>query len=130
MTQLHSNTIDSSLFHLSIGQVEALLAKQGVYVKTHTIRFWLSIFTHIPCIKRNGRRYFSEKSVEEFFKIHTLSDSGYTLDGIKKLVKYNSIQVCKEKTILQSFDNHSAIKLKLENLLNKFISLEKLLEKL
>ncbi len=122
MTQLHNNTIDTSQFHLSIGQVEAVLSKRGASVKTHTIRFWLSVFNHIACIKKNGRRYFSEKSVEEIYKIHELSSKGYTLDGVKNLVKYNQIQINKNKDLDEITLN--TIELKLNQLLSDLEKLE------
>lgn len=80
-------------FHLSIGKVESRLKEKGLDIKSHTIRFWLTIFDHIQFeTKKGDRRYFNEDSILEFEKIHKLSEQGLTLSGIKKRVKYSKIK--------------------------------------
>ena len=121
--QFKANSFEISDFIFSIGRVESILASRDISVKTHTIRFWLSIFDHIPYITKNGRRYFSDKSVIEFEKIHNLSRQGYKLEGIKNLVKYNKIQSQKEKNLPKAQEDYPYH----EEYLRQIVEIEKLL---
>ena len=102
--------INKEDFNLPIGKVESILCQRRCEnIKAHTLRYWCSFFEHIPFIKLNGRRYFSSSSVEEFYKIYTLSKIGHTLNGIKNRIKYNKITTINQdyqKTEHQE-DNHS-----------------------
>jgi len=74
----------------SIGQVGKMLG-----LPVHTVRFWTESFEHIQklCIIGNGgRRYYNEKVISELAKVkEMLYNKGMTIDGVKKLVKYNKI---------------------------------------
>ena len=77
---------------LSIGEVADLLT-----VKTHTIRYWTDNFEHIRVeIGKGDRRYFDQAAIEELKKVKTMIE-GYkmSIDGIKKLISYNKINIGK-----------------------------------
>lgn len=77
---------------LSIGQVADLLG-----VKTHTIRYWTDNFEHIKVeIGKGDRRYFDQSAIEELKKIKMMMEIyKMSIDGIKKLVSYNKININK-----------------------------------
>ena len=63
----------------SIGDVAKMLN-----LPVHTIRFWTETFKHIVCLKRNGRRYYDEKAIDEFCKIVKSTRNYYTHYGTKE----------------------------------------------
>ena len=78
-----------SLMECSIGDVAKKLN-----LPVHTIRFWTETFKHIEIIRRNGRRYYDEKAIEELQKIKDLSrKKGLKIEGIQKMIKYNKINM-------------------------------------
>ena len=102
----------------SIGNVAEMLK-----LPVHTIRFWTETFEHIEIIKRNGRRYYDEKSVEELKKIKELSHKkGIKIDGIKQMLRYNKINMDKLEEA-----NKSDICLKLESSIRQ---IDKIIDKL
>ena len=73
----------------SIGEVAKKLN-----LPVHTIRFWTETFEHIEIIRRNGRRYYDDKAVEELQKIKDLSrKKGLKIEGIQQMIKYNKINM-------------------------------------
>ena len=78
----------------SIGEVAKLLnlinIKRGT-LNTHTIRFWEKEFKQIkPKILNGSRRYYNKDTVEFLKKIkYLLKDQGMTINGVKKLLKYD-----------------------------------------
>ncbi|MEN9782192.1 MAG: hypothetical protein RL208_342 [Pseudomonadota bacterium] len=74
----------------SIGQVGKVLN-----LPVHTVRFWTENFEHIQklcTIGNGGRRYYNEKAIAELEKVkEMLYNKGMTIDGVKRLVKYNKI---------------------------------------
>jgi DNA-binding transcriptional MerR regulator len=73
----------------SIGDVAKMLN-----LPVHTIRFWTGEFQHIECIRRNGRRYYDNKAVDELKKIKELSHKkGLKIDGIKQMLRYRKIDM-------------------------------------
>ena len=78
-----------SAIEYSIGDVAKKLN-----LPVHTIRFWTETFEHIEITRRNGRRYYDEKAVEELQKIKDLSrKKGLKIEGIQKMIKYNKINM-------------------------------------
>ncbi len=66
----------------------------------HTIRFWTETFKHIETIRRNGRRYYDDKAVEELRKVKELSHkNGMKIEGIQQMVRYNKISLEKLESI-------------------------------
>lgn len=76
-------------------------------VPVHTVRYWTETFEHIECLKRNGRRYYDEKAIDELLKIKELSHKkGIKIDGIKQMIRYNKINMDKIKQAQQNgFEN-------------------------
>ena len=74
----------------SIGEVAKDLS-----IKTHTLRFWEKEFKQIKPLTLNGnRRYYSEKDVDIIKIIYQLlKKQGYTIPGVKKLLKESSVKL-------------------------------------
>ena len=66
-----------------------LIDKKTGLLQTHTIRYWETQFRQIkPSIRAGGRRYYSTKDLKiiSFIKF-LLKEKGFTIDGVKKLLK-------------------------------------------
>lgn len=60
----------------------------------HTIRFWTEEFPHIEFLRKNNRRYYDDKAVDEFKKIKELSHKkGLKIEGIKQMLRYHKIDM-------------------------------------
>ena len=82
----------------SIGEVAKILNlinKKTGKLNTHTIRFWEKEFKQIKPLTLNGnRRYYSEKDVDIIKIIYQLlKKQGYTIPGVKKLLKESSVKL-------------------------------------
>ena len=104
----------------SIGEVAKKLN-----LPVHTIRFWTQEFEHIEFIKRNGRRYYDDMAITELQKIKELAHKkGIKIDGIKKMLRYNKIDIQKLDEAEQQAKNE-----KLECAICKIDKIIRLLEK-
>ena len=104
----------------SIGEVAKKLN-----LPVHTIRFWTQEFEHIEFIKRNGRRYYDDKAIGELQKIKELAHKkGIKIDGIKKMLRYNKIDIQKFDEALQRANNE-----RLEHAVGKIDKIIELLER-
>ena len=74
----------------SIGEV----AKE-LDIPVHVIRFWEEQFPQIkPVIGKGKRRYFFDKHIQVIKRIkYFLYEEGYTIKGLKKMLKSNGILV-------------------------------------
>lgn len=83
-----------------IGTFSIGKAADVVGVKTHTIRYWVDNFEHIRIkIGKGDRRYFDQGAIEELKKIKTMIEVyKMSIDGIKKLISYNKINIGKLQT--------------------------------
>ena len=96
--------------------------------QTHTIRYWEKNFKQIrPTILGTNRRYYSSKDVEfiKFIKF-ILKDEGFTIKGVKKLLKKN-INKLDDKNTSSIKAHYLKLNLKKKSLrlLNKIKSLKK-----
>ena len=104
----------------SIGEVAKKLN-----LPVHTIRFWTQEFEHIEFIKRNGRRYYDDKAIAELQKIKELAHKkGIKIDGIKKMLRYNKIDIQKLDEAIKMANNEA-----LERAIYKINKIIELLEK-
>lgn len=73
----------------SIGEIS-----KEIGVNTHVIRNWCEKFPNLKIHKGiGGRRYFDEDILDEFKKIKILIEKyGMSIEGIKKLIKYDKIK--------------------------------------
>lgn len=111
----------SSLKDYSIGEVAKKLN-----LPVHTIRFWTETFEHIEYLKRNGRRYYDEKAIEELKKIKELSHKkGMKIEGIKQTIRYHKIDMNKlQEAQKGEFEN------KVEFCINKISKIIEMLNKI
>jgi DNA-binding transcriptional MerR regulator len=102
---------------MSIGYVAKKLA-----IPVHTIRFWTNNFPHIKCFLGKGdRRYYDSDGFEELKKIYFLiNERKMRLEGIKNMIKYNSIRLKDDK--ISSNDNENNIDINLINRIKTCIS--------
>ena len=63
--------------------------------KTHVIRFWEKHFKEVkPSLIYKKRRYYSDKNIELIKKIKKLlKDEGYTIEGSKKALLNDNINI-------------------------------------
>jgi DNA-binding transcriptional MerR regulator len=115
------NQINNPKVLMSIGQVAKKLQ-----IPVHTIRFWASNFKHIKSfIGEGSRRYYDDRSVEEFKKIKSLIyDKKMRLEGVKELIKYNSIKELNPDVKEYEICDKSDIIFFLSSILKKINSLE------
>jgi DNA-binding transcriptional MerR regulator len=78
--------MESEKYYYKIGEVAEMLA-----VNTSLIRFWEKEFPNIkPKKNRRGNRVFTASDIDELKKIYNLvKEKGHTLEGAKRILKYN-----------------------------------------
>ena len=115
----------------SIGEVAKILdlvnKKKGT-LNTHTIRFWEKEFKQIkPKILNGSRRYYNKDTVEFLKKIkYLLKDQGMTINGVKKLLKYDKslkLDELENNSISADYNIKNKIK-KISNLLKQLKNLK------
>ena len=82
----------------TIGEVARILKlvnKKTGKLSTHTLRFWEKNFIEIkPKIFAGNRRYYDLKTIEFLKKVqYLLKNKGMTINGVKKLLKYNNSEL-------------------------------------
>ena len=90
-----------------------------VPVKTHTLRFWEKQFKQIkPMTFLGNRRYYSEKDINILKIIYELlKKQGYTIAGVKKLLKESSLKLDDElDSGIKSKNFKSSLKLKAQRI--------------
>lgn len=82
---------------LSIGEIAKIVGVEG-----HTIRFWNSVFDHIPYIVGRGkRRYYSISAADDFIKIKKMvHEGGMKINKLKEIIKSGSLDDIYKKLIL------------------------------
>ena len=75
-----------------VARILKLINKKTGKLSTHTLRFWEKNFIEIkPKIFAGNRRYYDLKTIEFLKKIqYLLKNKGMTINGVKKLLKYNN----------------------------------------
>ena len=68
---------------------------EGMGIATHVLRFWETKFPEIQPLRRGGgRRYYRPEDVQMLKTIqHLLHDEGYTIKGVRALVKKQGAKV-------------------------------------
>lgn len=75
---------------------------QEIGVEQHVLRFWEQEFSVINPLKRRGRRLYSTNDIEVIKKIKDLLyNQGYTIKGVKKLLRTKEISEDKYKDGIQ-----------------------------
>ena len=68
-------------------------------IPAHTLRFWEKEFPTliVPVTGAGGRRFYRQETVDKIFllKKHLYAD-GYTIDGVKKLIKDDTFDTASE----------------------------------
>ena len=113
----------------TIGEVTKILklkSKKKGSLPTHTVRFWEKQFKQVkPKILNSNRRYYDQKTVNVLKKIKfLLKDQGMTINGVKNILDNNKN---KETLNLDEISNNS---IKVENLKNKLIKIDKIVKNL
>ena len=113
----------------TIGEVTKILklkSKKKGSLPTHTVRFWEKQFSQVkPKIFNSNRRYYDQKTVNVLKKIKfLLKDQGMTINGVKNILDNNKN---KETLNLDEISNNS---IKVENLKNKLIKIDKIVKNL
>ena len=78
-----------------VARILKLINKKPGKLSTHTLRFWEKNFIEIkPKIFAGNRRYYDLKTIELLKKIqYLLKNKGMTINGVKKLLKYNNSEL-------------------------------------
>ncbi len=78
-----------------VARILKLINKKTGKLSTHTLRFWEKNFIEIkPKIFAGNRRYYDLKTIEFLKKIqYLLKNKGMTINGVKKLLKYNNSEL-------------------------------------
>ena len=78
-----------------VARILKLINKKTGKLSTHTLRFWEKNFIEIkPKIFAGNRRYYDLKTIELLKKIqYLLKNKGMTINGVKKLLKYNNSEL-------------------------------------
>ena len=119
------NKLDSA--YKTIGEVAKILnlkSNDKGALPTHVIRFWETQFKQIkPKILNSNRRYYDEKTINLLKKVKfLLKDQGMTINGVKKILNNNNIDIDEnEKKIISSLN----IKYRLNKINNLIKNLKK-----
>ena len=78
-----------------VAKILNLINKNTGKLSTHTIRFWEKEFRQIkPYLFSGNRRYYDNNSILIIKKIqYLLKNKGMTINGVKKLLKYNNSEL-------------------------------------
>ena len=78
-----------------VARILKLINKKTGKLSTHTLRFWEKNFIEIkPKIFAGNRRYYDLKTIEFLKKVqYLLKNKGMTINGVKKLLKYNNSEL-------------------------------------
>ena len=91
--------------------------------KSHTIRYWETQFKQIKPLKINNRRYYNQKNIDTILKVqYLLKNQGMTINGVKKILNNNNIDIDENKKKIISSLN---IKFRLNKINNLIKNLKK-----
>ena len=73
---------------------------EALNLKPHILYYWEKKFPELKPYKISQRKFYKEEQVELLKKIKSLTEQGYTLDAVKKLIKsHKKVLLTKEKEV-------------------------------
>ena len=84
--------------YFTIGEVSKITK-----IKTHILRYWEKAFKNFFSVKRiSNRRMFQKSDLVIFFKIKELSERGFNVKAIKKILEEGDLSLELEVEIIES----------------------------
>jgi len=98
--------------YYSIGEVAKMFG-----VSTSLIRFWENEFSILkPKKNKKGNRLFTKKDINNLQTIyHLVKEKGFTLEGAKKKLKENKVEVLDKVSVRQSLQKLRDFLIELKN---------------